>query len=101
MEVKIVYVPKNEIFPKYGYWEPETQTISIQLGLPKCVSDFVLDHELYHSIDPDDGFWATDEREANSSAFRNHPIGGILTILMSLTSMGRIKYYIQRIKTKK
>lgn len=75
--------------------------IKVGNWFPRPMQDFIEDHELYHTIDPEDEFWLEDEREANSYAFKNHPIGGIVNLLHFVVHPSRWVYYCKRGKEKK
>ena len=103
---KVKYVPRNELYPAFGYADIKKQVAYVRKDLPKKVKIFVAEHELYHLKDkpkiPKDiwarrfaGFWA--ELKANIYAGIRHPIGLTMTIFMSLKPY-RIKLYIDRIK---
>jgi hypothetical protein len=97
MNPTIVYVPKEEISPAFGYWS-SNHTIKIRNDLPVAMKEFLLDHEMHHDSNTEIGeFWAKEELEANWSAALKHPWGAFLTILYSLAPY-RIAFYIQRFK---
>ena len=91
--MKILYVPKSEIYPMLGCYISDG-TIKIREDLPKCVKDFLLVHETYHSTDTETN-WIKREIGANLSGLKAHPIGALLTLLASITP-GRITYYFRR-----
>jgi hypothetical protein len=93
----IQYVAKEVLYPKFGdYGKGE---IRVRADLPKCVREFVSEHEVYHSADTAK-FWLWREIKANAFAAIKHPIGLIATAFMSL-SPGRLKYYVSRFKNGK
>lgn len=94
--MKIKYVSKNKLYPAFGDSNIKTQTIWIRKDLPNVVKRFVKDHELYHLRDKSQNvFWR--EVKANVHSAIIHPLGLIVTIILSLQPY-RIKFYIQRIK---
>jgi hypothetical protein len=99
-----VLVDKMDIYPRFGlctHMSDGSIVVMIRKDLPKCVRDFLTDHEEGHFDDLVDreGFFEK-ELESNWRGFIRHPIGGIVTFFMSL-SWYRLKYYLQRIKEKK
>ena len=96
--MQILYVPKSEIYPMFGCYN-SLEVIKIRKDLPKCMKDFLLAHETYHSTDPETIWWKR-ELKANWAGFIKHPFGFIVTIFNSLAPY-RLKYYYQRFKDKK
>jgi hypothetical protein len=97
--MQITYVPRSSIYPSFGLCFPDG-TIRIREDLPQCVKDFLLDHEFEHRDDlPAQGF-AAKELESTWEGFRKHPIGAIVTAIMSLSPY-RLRYYVKRFKEKK
>jgi len=71
------------------------------LWLNKQHQNYIIAHEQYHSIDPDNEFWLEDEREADFYAFKRYPIGWIFNIIYFIITPNRWYYYLKRIKDKK
>jgi hypothetical protein len=94
--MQINYVSKETLYPKFGFCSSDGQTIQIREDLPGIVGDFVLMHEMYHSTDKSTN-WLWREIKANCYAFIKNPIGGIITVFMSLSPY-RLKYYFMRFK---
>ncbi len=66
-----------------------------------AAKDFVKDHELRHLKDstrPDIQDWITKEQRANIAGFRRHCIGAMVLLCLTVTSLGRWKYYSMRCK---
>jgi hypothetical protein len=78
----IVYVPREKLYPRYGYAQPSRQIAYVREDLPRSVKKFVTFHER--------------EIRANIAGARKHPIGFMACVLMSLAPY-RLKYYWQRI----
>lgn len=94
----IKYVSKSTIYPKFGVCHPDG-LIEIRKDLPWCVKDFLETYEIYHSTDTETIWWKR-ELKANWAGFRLHPIGFMVTMLMSLAPY-RLKYYYTRFRDKK
>ncbi len=88
MEIK--FVSKDELAPRFGYWQKEE--IRIREDLPKCVKSFIAAHEVYHGIDKP-GYWLWREIKASTM-----PLIGLLVLIVLSLSPSRIKYYIRRFK---
>lgn len=93
----VIYVPKKEIAPAFGWANRRTQTAYVRADLPLSIRNFVAAHELYHLRD-DAIWWVWREIKANVYAFFRHPIGGIGCIAMSLFSLERLKMYWKRFR---
>lgn len=105
--VKIKYVTKKALFPAFGLANFETKTVYIRKDLPKLAREFVLQHELYHIKDYDsltkrkEGYSVfKGEIKANFFPFLKDPMGGIITLILSLNPK-RIKFYVDLYITKK
>jgi len=94
----ITYVKKEEIYPAFGICN-SIGDIKVREDLPQNVKWFVLEHEIYHSTDTSK-FWLWREIKANWCGFKQHPIGFIVTVFMSLSPY-RLKLYWQRFKNNK
>ncbi len=98
MEIKINFKTKSELYPKFGNSNLDGN-ISIRRDLPKCVQNFLIEHETYHVNDKEIIVWKR-ELNANIAGFKKHPLGAILCILMSLQPY-RIYYMIKYYKENK
>jgi len=91
----IIYVKKEAIYPAFGICS-SNGTIKIREDLPRPAKKFVLEHETYHITDKST-YWLWRELKANSYSAIQHPVGFIITAVMSLAPY-RLKYYYQRFK---
>lgn len=96
--MNIIYVEKEEIYPRFGYSEVSTQTVWVRKDLPSAVLRFVLEHEIYHLSDKAK-WWVWREIKANCFAATKETWGFILTCFLSLQPY-RLKYYWDRIRGK-
>ena len=101
---KIKYVSKKKLYPAFGDAQEIPPRIRVRKDLPKLVKKFVLEHEKYHIRDwqrltkeNKKYYWIWGEIKANIYSAIRHPLGSIITLIMSLQPY-RIKLYIQRIK---
>jgi hypothetical protein len=94
---QVNYVSKNKLYPAFGKADPKKKKVYIRNDLPKIVKKFVKTHEVFHIRNNKPRQWFWEEIKANTYAGIKHPIGFIVTILMSLQPY-RIKLYIQRFK---
>lgn len=93
----VEYVPKDDIYPAYGYGGGKNATV--RQDLPPRVKNFVKAHELYHCQDKATwGGWIGSEIRANIIPGLKDPIGLGATILNTITDVDRIKFYLKRIK---
>jgi len=90
----IKYVSKNKLYPKFG--EAVKNSVFIRNDLPSPVKKFVKEHELYH-LEDNAKNWIWREIKANTSATIKHPLGFIITLVMSLQPY-RLKFYIKKLK---
>jgi len=95
----IKYVSRKELYPAFGEADVKKQVVYIRNDLPKMAKIFVKDHELYHLKDKSKN-WTWREIKANVNSAIKHPLGFIITLIMSL-QIYRIKLYLQRIKQRK
>jgi len=94
----IRYIQKSKLYPAFGEAEPEKNIVLIRNDPPIIVKRSVEEHEKYHLKDKSgNGFWR--EIKANAYALKKHPLGFIITVLMSLQPY-RIRFYINRIRGK-
>ena len=93
----VEYVPKEDIYPAYGYGGGNNATI--RQDLPLRVKKFVKAHELYHCQDKSNfGGWLGREIRANVIPGLKDPIGLAATVWKTITDIDRIKFYLKRIK---
>ena len=93
---KIVYLPREKLYPRFGYAQTARQIAYVREDLPGCVKKFVTAHERYHLGDRAK-WWVWREIRANIAGALKHPIGFMVCVLMSLAPY-RLKYYWQRMK---
>lgn len=96
-----LYVSKKEMEnytggkPLYGYASKEY--IIVRDDLPKHRKNFVRQHELEHVKRYKRGksqpTWLREEALVSIKAFPKQPMGGIFTVLKSITSPKRFKFY--------
>jgi hypothetical protein len=99
MEPPIIQcVDKEEIYPAFGYADPEKNLIQIRADLPLSVKNFILKHEMYHLTDRS-GWWVWREAKASLSGAWKHPIGFFRCVILSL-SPDRLKFYVKRFRKK-
>ena len=96
MKTMIKYVPKQKLYPAFGDADIKKQAVYIRNDLPNSVKIFVKEHELYHLKDKTNN-WILREITASVYAGLRHPLGFLMTVIMSLQPY-RIKFYVQRIK---
>ncbi len=93
----VEYVPKEDIYPAYGYGGGNSAVV--RQDLPPQVKKFVKAHELYHCQDKSDfGGWLGREIRANVIPGLKDPVGLVATIWKTITDVDRIKFYLKRIK---
>lgn len=93
----VQYVPKEEIWPAFGY--AGRNTAVVREDLPPLVKRFVTAHELYHLSDKGKfGGWVGSEIRANLIPGLKDPIGLAATIWATITDTDRIKFYVKRIR---
>jgi len=93
----IEYVPKEDIYPAYGYAVENTAVV--RQDLPPRIKKFVKAHELYHCQDKSNfGGWLGREIRANVIPGLKDPIGLAATVWKTITDIDRIKFYLKRIK---
>jgi hypothetical protein len=92
----ILYVSKEQLTPNFGRYSNGLDLIEIRNDLPRCAKEFLLDHEYYHRGDKEPN-WLKREIKANWCGFKWHPIGGIITLIMSFAPY-RLTYYWNRFK---
>ncbi|HDH31672.1 MAG TPA: hypothetical protein ENH26_02765 [Candidatus Wolfebacteria bacterium] len=93
----VKYVPKDDIYPAFGY--AIGNNMIIRQDLPLRVKKFVKAHELYHCRDKSTwGGWIGQELRANIIPGLKNPIGLAIIVLKTISDLDRIKYYLKRIK---
>jgi len=91
----VEYVPKEDIYPAYGYGGGDKAVV--RQDLPPRVKKFVRSHELYHCQDKSDrGGWLGKELRANLIPGLKDPVGLAVTIWATVTDIDRIKFYLKR-----
>jgi hypothetical protein len=96
------YVPKSTLYPRFGFCN-EAGEIFIGDWLPKCAQEFLIDHEMRHLLDhtrPDIQDTFTKEERGNITGFRKHWKGALVVLWISVMSIDRWKYYIDRFRGK-
>jgi len=97
IQYKVTYVPKEEIYPAFGYAGGRTATIREDLS-PR-VKRFVRSHELYHLIDKSKwGGVFGSELRANLIPGMKDPFGLIATIWKTVSDKDRMDFYLKRVK---
>ncbi|MBM4177251.1 hypothetical protein FJ208_00395 [Candidatus Gribaldobacteria bacterium] len=96
---KIFFVDKKQIYPFFGEARNEfgNKMALIRKDLPQNVKDFVIRHEIYHLQDEAHKGFIARELYANLAAAYLEPFGFLKTILLTLSDINRIKYYLSRI----
>lgn len=93
----VEYVPKENIYPAYGYGGGNSAVV--RQDLPPRVKNFVKAHELYHCQDKSNfGGWLGREIRANVVPGLKDPIGFAATVWKTITDVDRIKFYLKRIR---
>lgn len=93
----VEYVPKEDIYPAYGYGGGNSAVV--RQDLPPRVKKFVKAHELYHCQDKSDfGGWLGREIRANVIPGLKDPVGLAATVWKTITDIDRIMFYLKRIK---
>jgi hypothetical protein len=94
----VEYVPKEDIYPAYGYYCGGNSVV-VRQDLPPRVKKFVKAHELYHCQDKSNfGGWMGREIRASIIPGLEDPIGFAATVWKTITDVDRIKFYLKRIK---
>ena len=96
-QYSVEYVPKEDIYPAYGYGGGNRAVVRQDLS-PR-VKKFVKAHELYHCQDKSyRGGWLRREIRANLIPGMKDPLGLIATIWKTISDKDRINFYLKRIK---
>ena len=98
MSAPTVYlVSRADLYPYFGYANPELSTVWVRSDLPRAVHAFVLAHELYHLQDKAKNvLWR--EIKANIAGLCKHPLGGIWCLWMTITDPARWRLYLSRFR---
>lgn len=96
----VEYVPKEEIYPAFGYGGGDKAVV--RQDLPPRVKNFVKAHELYHCRDQATwGGWLGREFRANLIPGLKDPIGLLATVWATVSDIDRMKFYLNRLKEKR
>jgi len=98
--MKVQFVSKEKLFPRFGAAWPKPQIAWVRNDLPESVKKFTEVHEVYHLSDPAK-WWVWREIKANFAGAWKHPIGAIYCMLLTIFSFDRLKFYWHRIKVGK
>ena len=96
--MKIEYKIKRDLYPSFAKAYSFEKRIEVRKDLPKCIINFLIEHERYHLTDTTK-FWLWRELKANLFGAKKHWIGFLATCIFSLAPY-RIKFYIQRFISK-
>lgn len=92
----VEYVPKETIYPAFGYGGGDRA--GVRQDLPPRVRKFVKAHELYHCTDQASwGGTLGSELRANLIPGLRDPVGLLATVWATITSVDRLKLYLDRI----
>ena len=93
----VEYVPKDEIYPAFGYSRGDIAKVREDLS-PR-IKNFVRAHELHHCQDKATwGGWLGREIRANLIPGLRDPIGLFATVWATISNVDRMKFYWERIK---
>ncbi len=95
--IKVKYVSRKKLYPAFGYADIKKDVAYVRKDLPKLVKKFIKTHELFHLRHKKPRNWFWEEIKANAYSGIRHPLGLIVTIIMSLR-IDRIRLYIDRFK---
>ena len=96
--ISINYVPKESLYPAFGFAWVGLGLAEIREDLPWSIKRFVLAHEIYHLTDKWSwGGWMGRELRANIICGLEDPKGFLATVMASFTR-DRIKFYLHRLK---
>ena len=96
-EYIVEYVPREEIYPAFGYGGGKRAVVRQDLS-PR-VKRFVRAHEIYHCQDQATwGGWFGRELRANVVPGLKDPFGLFVTVWATISDFDRIKFYLKRIK---
>lgn len=100
--MKIKFVDKHCIEPKFGRTVKALGIALVREDLPGPVKKFVATHELYHlEKDHKAKWWVWREIRANAYALVRHPLGGVLCFFMTLFDWERWSFYICKFKERR
>lgn len=101
-EFKIYFVPKGKLGPVFGrayFQDGEGSYGEVKEDLKPIIQKFVIEHELYHLTDKSKWMGRLGmEIRANIIPGIKNPIGLFVTILATLFSRERIKFYLKLIR---
>ncbi len=94
---EVHYVPKEKIYPAFGYSQGNVAVV--REDLPPRVKKFVEAHELYHCLDTATwGGWIGREIRANFFPGCRDPVGLWATILSTVFNVDRLRFYVERFR---
>ncbi len=95
----IIYVPKRKLYPLFGIAFRDQCVAYVREDLPIVVKRFVRQHELHHLTDTANwSGWIGSEIRANPIPGLKDPIGLLVSTLLTLSSLDRIRLYLKRFK---
>ena len=104
-DVKVYYLSKEELNKQrlgaaFGFAHQDILSpfVYVRQDLPERVKKFVLHHELYHIRDTRHDHWILREIRANLIPGLKDPLGLLATIVMTLGSKDRLRFYWQRFR---
>jgi len=96
---EVYYVPKEEIYPAFGF--SYRNIAVVRQDLSPRVKKFVEAHELYHCIDTATwGGWIGRELRANFFPMCKDPIGFLATVFTTIFNIDRLLFYVERFQKK-
>ncbi len=96
----VEYVPKEKIYPAFGYGGGDR--VVVRQDLSPRVKMFVRAHELYHCQDRATwGGWLGREIRANVAPGLKDPIGLLATVWATISDIDRMKFYLNRLKERR
>ena len=96
----VEYVPKEEIYPAFGYGGGDRAVVRQDLS-PR-VKMFVRAHELYHCQDRATwGGWLGREIRASVVPGLKDPVGLLATVWATISDIDRMKFYLNRLKERR
>lgn len=98
MHIDIDFVPKDKIYPVFGYCDTANRRFVIQEGLSRFEQCSLLVHEFGHLDDLQDkeGFVHKEIESISLSMF--YPIIGTIMIVFKSLTPDRLKWYWRRIR---
>ena len=92
---EVRFVPKSRLYPAFGFANLKLNRAYVRKDLPKIVQTFVKEHELFHLRDKAK-FWLWREIKANIVTGIRHPIGFLVTVIISLQPY-RLRLYFEKV----